>query len=100
MSKYLYRCLQNYDRVEVEDVVFDGRDDDDGEEFDKSQNAITLSPQRRPQELVSTCVRISPYLQSVSSPLLIFLPSSKCVASRAQGCVPLVKISICDNGKN
>ena len=61
MSKYLYRCLQNYDRVEVEDVVFDGRDDE-GEEFDKSQNAITLSPQRRPQELVSTCVRISLYL--------------------------------------
>ena len=55
MSKYLYRCLQNYDRVEVEDVVFDGRDDE-GEEFDKSQNAITLSPQRRPQELVSTRV--------------------------------------------
>ena len=62
MSKYLYRCLQNYDRVEVEDVVFEDGRDDEGEEFDKSQNAITLSPQRRPQELVSTCVRISLYL--------------------------------------
>ena len=76
MSKYLYRCLQNYDRVEVEDVVFDGRDDEG--EFDKSQNAITLSPQRRPQELVSTCVRISVYL--VSLPLFIFYPPHSIVA--------------------
>ena len=45
MSKYLYRCLQNYDSIELEDVV--------GEEFDKSKNAITLSPQRIPKELVS-----------------------------------------------
>ena len=51
MSKYLYRCLQNYEGVELEDVVFDGREG--GDEFDKSKNAITLSPQRRPKELVS-----------------------------------------------
>ena len=52
MSKYLYRCLENYDSVELEDVIFDAREE--GDELDKSKNAITLSPQRRPKELVST----------------------------------------------
>ena len=63
MSKYLYRCLENYDSVEVNDVAFDGRED--GDEFDKSKkNAITLSPQRRPKELVSMC----PYFSSFYCP--------------------------------
>ena len=44
MSKYLYRCLQNYDSADLDDV---------GAEFDKSKNAISLSPQRIPKELVS-----------------------------------------------
>ena len=51
MSKYLYRCLENYDSVELGDVVFGDREE--GEELDKTKNALTLSPQRRPKELVS-----------------------------------------------
>ena len=72
MSKYLYRCLENYDSVELEDVVFDAREE--GDELDKSKNAITLSPQRRPKELVS---KLSPRRHSNSSPteILFYCPN-------------------------